>query len=192
MNLGEHQPVSGEDQQELSTVDVLVQELASLDRSHDSNFRIKIQFVNSTRKTVSIRWLDFDGAEVTYSNLQPGARYNVNSFLTHPWVFYDQQTSEKLSVLLCRQRVSKFEASRTIKIYMQRRMIQFNHIRAISRGEAPLTVFIVQPYFPIRSLRHICMKTIRKHLQHVDKINSLEIPENLKSELISFTIHSSI
>jgi len=73
MTLGEHQPVS-EDQQELSTVDVLVQELENLDRSHDSNFRIKIQFVNATRTTVSIRWLDFDGAEVTYSNLQPGAR----------------------------------------------------------------------------------------------------------------------
>jgi len=48
----------------------LVEELLQKDRSHVSNHKIKIQFINKYPGSVSVRWLDFSGEEKEYTVLQ--------------------------------------------------------------------------------------------------------------------------
>jgi VHL beta domain len=36
-----------------------------------------------------VMWADFKGKLVPYANLEPGQKYTVKPFATHPWVFTD-------------------------------------------------------------------------------------------------------
>ena len=46
-----------------------------------------IRFVNNTSEAVTVYWLDYTGARVSYGVLQPaGGSFGIGSYLTHPWL----------------------------------------------------------------------------------------------------------
>jgi|SRR6478609_712489 len=58
-------------------------------KSQNSNTPVKVTFVNKCGEFRAVMWADFKGKLVPYANLEPGQRYTVNTFATHPWVFTD-------------------------------------------------------------------------------------------------------
>jgi hypothetical protein len=58
-------------------------------RSQNSNTKAKLTFVNKTPESRSIIWVDFNGNTQEYKSLQPGQKWTVNTFLTHPWLVTD-------------------------------------------------------------------------------------------------------
>ena len=52
-----------------------------------------VRFINRTRRNVDVFWLDYVGTRVKYSTLQPGDAYDIQTFVTHPWIFLDAETA---------------------------------------------------------------------------------------------------
>lgn len=58
-------------------------------KSQNSNTPVTVTFVNHSGEYRSVMWVDSKGGLVDYANLNPGERYRVDTYLTHPWVFTD-------------------------------------------------------------------------------------------------------
>lgn len=53
-----------------------------------------VRFTNRSRSRVKVFWLDYHGKQVLYSTLEPSdGRYDVNTYVTHPWIAIDEQTN---------------------------------------------------------------------------------------------------
>jgi len=168
----------------------LVEELLQKDRSHVSNHKIKIQFINKYPGSVSVRWLDFSGEEREYTVLQRTthpthqSRFNVNTFVTHPWVFYDTQTQQRVSVQFAGRRLVVFEGWSCLQLYKARNLLDRTTFNQICRGERDLPVYIVPNYYPNLTLRQLCVHNVAKLINCVNAVQALEIPQQLKEELI--------
>lgn len=55
-------------------------------------------FVNCTQRNVDVFWVDFQGRHIKYKTLARRERYKINTYVTHPWVFRDSETSSALVV----------------------------------------------------------------------------------------------
>ena len=58
-------------------------------RSKNSNVPVSVTFRNRTNSFRGVMWIDFNGQPVNYANLEPGQKFTVNTFVTHPWMFTD-------------------------------------------------------------------------------------------------------
>ena len=55
-------------------------------------------FLNTTQRFVNLYWMDFDGRQDFFTMLKPGAGVKANTFVTHPWIFRDSETGERMQV----------------------------------------------------------------------------------------------
>ncbi len=55
-------------------------------RSQNSDNPTQMTFVNRSGEGRAILWVDFQGGTKQYAWLNPGQRFTVNTFLTHPWM----------------------------------------------------------------------------------------------------------
>ena len=69
-------------------VPVLVSQVLSL-TSLNGNMPTSIEFENDSVDPVDIFWIDYSGQAVLYSHLLPGQSYVQQTYVTHPWVIYD-------------------------------------------------------------------------------------------------------
>ena len=76
-------------------------------KSKNSNTPVTVTFVNRSGEYRSVMWVDFNGNLVNYANLNPGQRYQINTYVTHPWVFTDGP-GNCVEMFLPRKGVSKF------------------------------------------------------------------------------------
>jgi hypothetical protein len=60
--------------------------LAGSVKSAKSDTPSTIEFVNATCETLSVYWLDFNGASVLYATLPPGSVNVQPTYVTHPWL----------------------------------------------------------------------------------------------------------
>lgn len=67
-------------------------------RSVTSTERSYARFINRTQRNVDVLWVDFQGNHRRYKVLAPGEIYKINTFVTHPWVFRDSETTAALVV----------------------------------------------------------------------------------------------
>jgi VHL beta domain len=58
-------------------------------RSKKSDVPVTVTFRNRTQSFRGVMWIDFNGRPVNYANLEPGQKFTVNTFVTHPWMFTD-------------------------------------------------------------------------------------------------------
>lgn len=65
-------------------------------KSLKSEVSTHITFVNKTGREMRILWLNFDGDEVAYNVIPPGQSRRQQTFATHPWIFRDLHTQERL------------------------------------------------------------------------------------------------
>jgi hypothetical protein len=54
-------------------------------RSTEGSVSIFISFQNTSTKTVSIYWINYQGDEVFYCHLSPKHSYTQQTYVTHPW-----------------------------------------------------------------------------------------------------------
>lgn len=55
-------------------------------------------FLNNTQRQVNLYWMDFNGCQDLFTTLKPGAGIKANTFVTHPWIFRDAITGERMHV----------------------------------------------------------------------------------------------
>jgi len=58
-------------------------------KSQNSNTPVTVTFVNRSGEYRSVDWVDFNGNLKNYANLNPGERFRIDTYVTHPWVFTD-------------------------------------------------------------------------------------------------------
>jgi len=80
-------------------------------KSQNSNTPVTVTFVNRSGEYRSVMWVDFNGNLVNYANLNPGQRYQINTYVTHPWVF-TAGPGNCVEMFLPRKGVSKFNISK--------------------------------------------------------------------------------
>jgi hypothetical protein len=52
---------------------------------------VQVTFINQTRRTVRVYWLDYEGHRKPYGAILPGGRRQQSTFQTHPFVITDDQ-----------------------------------------------------------------------------------------------------
>jgi len=55
-----------------------------------------VTFISRTRRPFSIYWLDYQGNCVKYCQLDYAQQFNIRTYETHPWIFRDNETGDKL------------------------------------------------------------------------------------------------
>lgn len=128
-------------------------------RSIESSSRAFLRFFNRTSRPVDVWWRDYNGAKRHYVRLEPGANYNINSFVTHPWEFTDVSTRERYVI-------------NNNPIYRPPRNIG----GMMYRTNWNITV-------GVRTLRHTVLLVLATHLNDTDAVNSLGLPRVLAEEL---------
>lgn len=132
-----------------------------------------VRFVNKTNRRVDVIWINYEGQRTKYRTIGPDEFCDVNTYVSHPWVFRDSVTHAVL--------VASFQ-----EVYHPQDWLQ----TLIAGGYRP-TGQVIQPIrkvvnitLPMYTLKERCMDVIRKHLSRVEDINTLEIPRLLKEEIV--------
>lgn len=64
-------------------------------RSIDNEHRSFVKFINKTLHSVVLYWIDYQGQAVSYGVLSPDDCLDINTFVTHPWIFVDKETRDR-------------------------------------------------------------------------------------------------
>jgi len=118
----------------------------TLEKSHFSRHKILVKFVNRCPVSVSVRWINFTEEEVEYSQLEPGGRYNVSTYGTHPWVFRDLSSHQLMGVQFHAKRWKQFEAYRFVSEKQQLGYLSGEQVGQVMAGRVVVSVVIVLQY----------------------------------------------
>ncbi|KAL0964947.1 hypothetical protein UPYG_G00274790 [Umbra pygmaea] len=135
-------------------------EIESL-RSLNADVGTNIRFINRSQQSANAWWLDYSGNPVSYGDIRPNHLLNMNTYLTHPWVFRASNGAK----LLANQQ----------DVYMPAAATEYEE----DGNPKFLDVFITTPVY---SLQDYCLMLIRD-LVCEDDYGSLNIPESLKRDL---------
>ncbi|XP_042223729.1 uncharacterized protein LOC121867735 isoform X2 [Homarus americanus] len=61
-------------------------------RSRKSKEKCFVLFVNCTHRKIDVCWINFNGISKKYKTLYPGNQVEIQTYVTHPWVFRDTET----------------------------------------------------------------------------------------------------
>ncbi|KAF8188872.1 von Hippel-Lindau disease tumor suppressor, beta/alpha domain-containing protein [Mycena galopus ATCC 62051] len=84
-------------------------------RSHESIISTYVTFMNKTRQTVTINWINFEGNPVEYWTLRIGQQVQLRTFVSHPWVIRDSN-SRTIAVFFPQPSASKAVICISMKI----------------------------------------------------------------------------
>nr|CAD7577850.1 unnamed protein product [Timema californicum] len=146
--------------------------------SQNCDQRSYLRFCNTTERSVKVFWVNYEGKYVLYRVLPPCTHFDTDSFVTHPWVFIDAVTQERLVV-------------NQEEVFYPQPMIARSDNRTYRN-----CIFITLPLY---SLKEIALQVIRNNivrregvyrLVRIEDVYRLEIPVVLQKELIA-AIHRS-
>lgn len=129
-------------------------------KSVDSRTRSYILFRNCTERMVDLIWVGYQGEYVQYAKLQPTETKMMNTFATHPWIFRDPDTGERM-------------LARGNDVYMPEPFKQGQLVR-----------YLVQIRSPLRSLKSNALWRIAKLLLRDDAVHELELPRSLIADVL--------
>lgn len=69
-------------------------------RTITSKQAVSVQFVNQTRMTLDVYWVNHQGVESKYATLAPGQSYKQSTYVTHPWRIREQSTQAPVRLYL--------------------------------------------------------------------------------------------
>jgi len=154
--------------------------LVDLIKSHISRHKVLVRFINLCPVTVSARWINFGGEEVEYKKVEPGARYDVATYGSHPWVFRCSDNNLLMGVQLHNTRATTFEAYTFIREKQQVGLLNREQVVQALSGRNVLSVKIVSPFYTIHTLRHISLQAIATLVDHSEaSLVSLGLPITL-------------
>lgn len=130
-------------------------------KSHNSRIKSYVLFRNCTERAVDVIWIGYQGEPVWYGTLNPTNIKMVNTFATHPWMFRDPDTGERMHV-------------HGKDIYMP---------QPYHQGQ--VTRFLVPIQFPMRSLLSNSLWAIAGLLQHDCHAHQLELPRSLVQDILA-------
>ncbi|XP_058819655.1 protein Vhl [Topomyia yanbarensis] len=133
-------------------------------KSDHAEIRSFVLFKNFTQRTVEIYWVNYSSKFIHYSALEAAAQVPVNTYVTHPWVFIDKSTGERMLV-------------KNQPVYYPEPW--YSNIDANGK----LTRIEVQIHYPLRILRDICAWKIFASLKDKKRFVDLELPKVLTEEL---------
>lgn len=64
-------------------------------RSMNNDHRSFVKFINKTQHSVVLYWIDYQGQAVKYGVLSPEDCLDIDTFVTHPWIFVDGETNDR-------------------------------------------------------------------------------------------------
>jgi hypothetical protein len=59
-------------------------------KSTSGDVEASVKFVNKSKQTVKVYWLDYDGERKLYQTLKEDESYDQMTYLTHPWLVTDE------------------------------------------------------------------------------------------------------
>ncbi|XP_050072130.1 protein Vhl [Anopheles maculipalpis] len=135
-------------------------------RSRNSEVRSFVMFRNTTERVVDVFWVNYASQPIHYTTLLPGGQCMVNTYVTHPWVFKDQD--ERMHVR--HQPVFLPEPWYT----------SFTSAGRLNRKEVLI-------HFPVRTLKENCLYRILALLATKEEtaLWQLELPHVLVHELVN-------
>nr|XP_033332550.1 von Hippel-Lindau tumor suppressor homolog [Megalopta genalis]XP_033332551.1 von Hippel-Lindau tumor suppressor homolog [Megalopta genalis] len=129
-------------------------------RSLDNKVKSYVRFCNTTSHVVALFWIDYEGRAVRYGTLSRNNCLDIDTFVTHPWIFVDQQTGDRYAV--------------------NHKSVFYPEPHRLNGG-GRTRVLITKP--PIYKLRDRALRVVAEHLRtHLDAFK-LEIPAELQYEL---------
>lgn len=57
--------------------------------SRNSDVPVRMTFINRSEGFRAVYWIGFDGQPREYAALNPGERFSIDTYMTHPWMFTD-------------------------------------------------------------------------------------------------------
>lgn len=128
-----------------------------------------VRFINVTDKRVDVIWVNYNGVCVCYRTLAPRCYIDIETFVSHPWIFRNSDTWDRMDI--CKQEVYHIEPSDVKLLKCNRRL------------PAHITL-------PVYSLKELCYQSIRKSLSNKNQIYQLDIPKSLQDELYALSSES--
>lgn len=143
-------------------------------RSINNVERSFVKFINKTLHNVILYWIDYQGQAVSYGVLSPDDSLDINTFVTHPWIFVDQETRDRYTV----NQQNVFFPEPWFAKY---RRLRSQH----SRSELPQRPERTNVYItlPVYTLRELSLRAIKRRLTHDRQAFQLDIPRSLQYEL---------
>lgn len=126
-------------------------------RSINNDHRVFVKFINKTPHNVNLYWIDYQGQAVTYGALVPNDYVDINTFVTHPWIFVDTETMDRYTV-------------NQKDVFFPELMQRPDRVR----------IYITLPLY---TLRELSLRAIRKCLKNDLQAFQLDIPRSLQYEL---------
>ncbi|XP_050588685.1 von Hippel-Lindau disease tumor suppressor [Bombus affinis] len=146
-------------------------------RSINNVYVSLVRFINKTMRNVVLYWIDYQGRAVSYGVLSPDDCLDIDTFVTHPWIFVDQETKERYTV---NQKDVFFPRPSPLLLVRQERRYPIRVALHPRRRRVRIDVFIT---LPVYSLRELCLRSIRRLLTHDEQAFQLDIPRSLQYEL---------
>jgi von Hippel-Lindau disease tumor supressor len=135
-------------------------------RSNESITASFVRFINATSRSVDCIWINYNGHRVKYKTLAPNQFFDANTYVSHPWIFRDSATRDKM----CVNTNYVFMPSATLTTALTHRKL-------------------VKITLPVLSLKDRCFQVVRDNLTNTSHIDELEIPKNLKIDFTQFCQH---
>lgn len=128
-------------------------------RSLNAQRQSFVQFHNCTERTVDIIWVNYISELVHYGQLLPTESKRMNTFVTHPWIFQDPVSGERMYA-----NGSAVYDPEPYQPGQERRNM-------------------VSIHFPMRSLKINTVWAIAKLLASEDDVLELELPRSLSNDV---------
>ncbi|XP_014213975.1 von Hippel-Lindau tumor suppressor homolog [Copidosoma floridanum] len=144
------------------------QELRSI-HNRDSSF---VKFFNTSPHDVEIYWIDYNGKPVFYQTLGHQDYIDINTFVTHPWIFVEKETKDRY-------------LANGSSVYFPRSWRENYRGRPLNVSELPARVerVVVRISLPMHTLRDICLRAIKRRIKDDRSVYDLELPRTLQFEL---------
>lgn len=142
-------------------------------RSMNCELMSLVTFISRTKRQIAVYWLDYNGRRVRYCVLNYADQFPLTTYETHPWIFRDNLTGDKLVT------------SSGQEVFWPQPWDGGNQDRVIIG-------------IPVYTLREKCLQEVRKLQLSPDEINDLLIPKTIKEDLIRgtdnapFSVHVEI
>lgn len=134
--------------------------------AQNSNGQTFVFFLNTTQRQVNLYWMDYNGSQDLFTTLKPGSGIKANTFVSHPWIFRDAMTGERMHV--------KHQDVFWPQIYRVKNADQWMRCRKL-----------IAIHQPVTSLRTKCLWRFA-HLiygQNEEFLESLALPRTLHRDL---------
>lgn len=142
-------------------------------RSIESRVPVKIVICNTSKRTVTVNWINYEGNEVLYGEMNPFHTRLINTYATHPWIFRDSQT----------KMLAIFDAFVTDPEYLldeQNRFQTASRILFPKEYQSEQEFNLITIKNGVHSLQEICLDKLLKIYPPTDEIFKQFLPNYFK------------